>query len=265
MAYAQLLTMEKLASMGKLASMVAHELNNPMSGILSYARYGEMMLGKEQIDHTILKEIRESLSFIATEAERCGEIVKNLLMFAKRSWGDFKQISCSEIINRTIKVLEHSIKVNEINLKKEFGPGNDECWCDPSAIEQVFIALLVNAIESVGKGGTVTIRSDYHAEDSITLQVEDSGPGIPPKILPHIFEPFVTAKDSKTSTGLGLSVAYGIIQAHNGSITVENKVPKGTQFTVIIPRFQPEHPKMEEKFISATKVHLTPEEESHET
>lgn len=264
MAYAQLLTMEKLASLGKLASMVAHELNNPMSGILSYARYCEKMLNKEQIDQTVLKETKESLYFIATEAERCGEIVKNLLMFAKRSWGDFKQIDCGEIIERTIKVLEHSIKVNEINLKKEFAPGNGEFWCDPSAMEQVFIALLVNAIESLGKGGTVTVRTDYSSEEYITFKVVDNGPGIPPEILPHIFEPFVTAKEGKTSVGLGLSVAYGIIQAHNGSITVENNVGRGTQFTVTVPRIQPEHPKMEDQFLKAAKFRLTTEEESHE-
>jgi signal transduction histidine kinase len=265
MAYAQLLTMEKLASLGKIASMVAHELNNPMSGILSYARYGEMMLGRETIDPNVLKETKESLSFIATEAERCGEIVKNLLMFAKRSWGDFKQISCSEIIERTIKVLEHSIKINEINLKKEFGSGNDEFWCDPSAMEQVLIALLVNSIEVVGKGGTVTIRTDYSSEDSLTFEVTDNGPGIPPDILPHIFEPFFSGKENKMSVGLGLSVAYGIIQAHNGSIKVESNIGRGTTFIVSVPRVQPEQPRIEEKLMSAAKVRLGTEEESHET
>jgi len=265
MAYAQLLTMEKLASLGKIASMVAHELNNPMSGILSYARYGEMMLSRENVDQEILKEAKESLYFIAAEAERCGEIVKNLLMFAKRSWGDFKQINCSEIIERTVKVLEHSIKVNEINLKKEFGSGNGDFWCDPSAMEQVLIALLVNAIEAVEKDGTITIRTDYNSEESVTFEVEDSGPGIPPEILSHIFEPFVSTKESKMSTGLGLSVAYGIIQAHNGSIKGESKVGKGTKFIVTVPRVQPEHPKIEEKFIHAAKIRLRTEEEPNET
>jgi len=263
-AYAQLLTMEKLASLGKISSMVAHELNNPMSGILSYARYGEMMLGREAIDPNVLKETRESLSLIATEAERCGEIVKNLLMFAKRSWGDFKQISCSEVIERTLKVLEHSIKVSEINLKKEFGPGNDEFWCDPSAMEQVLIALLVNSIEAVGKGGTLIIRTDYRSEDSISFEVTDNGPGVPAEILPHIFEPFFSGKENKMSVGLGLSVAYGIIQAHNGSIKVENNIGRGTTFTVSVPRVQPEQPRIEEKLMSAAKVRLGIEEESHE-
>jgi signal transduction histidine kinase len=263
-AYSQLLTMEKLASLGKISSMVAHELNNPMSGILSYARYGEMMLSKGTADPLVLKEIKESLSFIAIEAERCGEIVKNLLMFAKRSWGDFKQISCNEIIERTVKVLEHSIKINEINLKKEFGTGNDEFWCDPSAMEQVLIALLVNSIEAVGKGGTVIIHTDYSREDLLTFEVIDNGPGIPAEILPHIFEPFFSGKENKISLGLGLSVAYGIVQAHNGSIKVENNIGKGTNFIVSVPRVQPERPRIEEKFIHAAKVRLGTEEESHE-
>lgn len=260
-AYAQILTMEKLASLGKISSMVAHELNNPMSGILSYARYGEKILTGESLNSTVIKEIKESLSFIATEAERCGEIVKNLLMFAKRSWGDFKQIKCTEIIERTLKVLEHSLKINEINLKKELGSGNDEFWCDPSAMEQVLIALIINAIEAVMKGGTIIIRTDFSKEDYLTLEIIDNGPGIPPDMLPHIFEPFFSGKTDKTSVGLGLSVAYGIIQAHNGSIKVESKINMGTRFIVTVPRIQPQQPRIEEKFINTAKVTLGNKEE----
>ena len=251
-AYSQLLTMEKLASLGKIASMVAHELNNPMSGILSYARYGERML-RENPEPETIKDVSESLSFIATEAERCGEIVKNLLMFAKRSWGDFKKVHFTEVIERGLKVLEHSIKVHEIQLIKEIGAGNDETWCDPSAMEQVIIGLIVNAIEMMAKGGTIIVRTDYSADDSITFEIEDNGPGIPEDILPHIFEPFVTTKESKTSAGLGLSVVYGIIQAHSGSIRAESKVGKGTKFIVTIPRKPPEEPKIKEGFMKAAR------------
>jgi len=263
-AYTQLLTMEKHASLGKISSMVAHELNNPMSGILSYARYCEMMLSRKEPDSATCGELKESLSFIVSEAERCGDIVKNLLMFAKRSWGDFKKIRCREVIERGLRVLEHSFKVNEISLKQELEGKNDEIWCDPSAMEQVIIGLVINAIEAIKRTGTVTIREDYSSAESVTIEIEDNGPGISPDILPHIFEPFVTTKENKVSTGLGLSVVYAIIQAHNGSIEVASELGGGTKFTVTLPRTPPEHPRIKEGFIRAVRSSASTKGDSDE-
>jgi len=175
-------------------------------------------------------------------------------MFAKRSWGDFKKVHCNEVIDRGLRVLEHSFKVSEISLKRDTKGEDDEIWCDPSAMEQVIIGLVINAVEAIGRGGTVIVRTDYTSAESVTIEVEDNGPGIPPEVLPHIFEPFVTTKDDKVSTGLGLSVIYAIVQAHSGSIEVKSEVGKGTVFTVTLPRTPPEHPRIEDGFIRTVRA-----------
>ena len=244
-ACSQMVAIEKMVSLGKISAMVAHELNNPMSGILSYSKYCEKIVKGDLINGDQKGELAECLEMISREAERCGNIVNNLLVFSKKSYGEFTQSSLNQIVERSVRVIDHSLKVHEIVLEKEFGEGDDLIWCDPSGLEQMLIALIINAVEAMEKGGKIRIQTDYSREQDVTIQISDTGKGIPAEILPRIFEPFFSSKNSKVSAGLGLSVVYGIVQSHSGKITVKSKIGEGTAFTILLPRIPSEKPDVE--------------------
>jgi signal transduction histidine kinase len=229
---------EKMASLGKLSAMVAHEINNPLSGILSYARLSSRYLGQAEVNSLHLSAIKENLSLIASETKRCGDIVKNLLLFAKRSLGEVKEVHLNEIIDVSVKVIDHSARMKDLELVTELGPGDDVIQCDAGALQQIFVALIVNSIESSPQGKKIIVRTDYRDKDVIRIRFIDYGDGIPQEVLPHIFEPFFSTKTSNKSLGLGLSTVYGIVQRHAGTIHVESRVGKGTEFTVTLPRVQ---------------------------
>lgn len=235
---ASLALAEKMASLGKLSAMVAHEINNPLSGILSYAKLSSKYLGKETPDPKSLEAIRENLALIAGEAKRCGDIVKHLLLFAKRSLGEISKFHLNEIIDVSIKVVDHSARMQDLELITELDAGDDLMQGDAGAIQQIFVALIINAIESSPRGKKIIVRTDYRNSDQIKIKLIDYGSGIPEEVLPHIFEPFFSTKTSNKSLGLGLSTVYGIVKRHAGTITVESRVGKGTEFTVILPRAQ---------------------------
>jgi len=232
---AQLIMAEKMASMGELSAMVAHEINNPLSGILSYAKVSSRYLERGDNDLEALEAIRKNLAFISEETKRCGNIVKSLLIFSRRGSGDFKEEHLNGIIENSIMVIDHSVKMKELHLVKYPGEGDDLIYCDTGGIQQVFVALIVNAIEATPTGGTITITTDCTTlKNCVMVTVADTGKGIPDTIFPHIFEPFVSTKTK--GTGLGLSVVYGIVQQHGGSIDVKTTVGEGAVFTVSLPR-----------------------------
>jgi len=259
-ALTQIITVEKLASLGKIATMVAHELNNPMSGILTYSMVCERVVASGRFDEENTGELRECLRTITLEAERCGQIVKNLLMFAKRSWGEFSEASLRQILDHAAAVIDHSLKVREITLEKRFGPGCDVIWCDPSGLEQLFIALIINAIEAMENGGRIVIDAECVSDDEVNIKIQDNGRGIPQEVLPHIFEPFFSAKDATSNVGLGLSVAYGIVQSHNGRIGVESRVGHGTTFTIALPRRRSETRRIEDSLMQKIAADATHKE-----
>jgi len=231
----KLIMAEKMASMGELSAMVAHEINNPLSGILSYAKVSSRYLERGDNDPEALEAVRKNLAFISEETKRCGNIVKSLLIFSRRGSGDFKEEHLNGIIENSIMVIDHSVKMKELHLVKDMEEGDDLISCDAGGIQQVFVALIVNAIEATPSGGTITITTDCTTlKESVVVTVSDTGKGIPDTIFPHIFEPFVSTKTK--GTGLGLSVVYGIVQQHGGSIDVKTTVGEGAVFTVFLPR-----------------------------
>ena len=231
----QLISAERMASMGELSAMVAHEINNPLSGILSYAKVSSKYLSRDNINAEILESVKQNLTFISDETKRCGNIVKSLLVFARKTSEDFKEEHLNIIIDNSIKVIDHSVEMKELVLVKELDQENDVIQCDAGGIQQVLVALIVNSIEATSRGGKITIKADCRTEkDRIRIMVTDEGKGIPDDVLPHIFEPLFSTKAK--STGLGLSLVYGIVEQHAGVIDVKSKVNEGTTFTIILPR-----------------------------
>jgi two-component system, NtrC family, sensor kinase len=232
-----LIQIEKMASLGKLSATVAHELNNPLAGILNYTKLNIRRLNKENLTKEELQNITKDLSFMAEEVSRCGNIVRNLLLFSKKQVTEFAAQSLDKILEKSCKLVAHHLQMRNVKLEKQVGDPCYELVCDGQAIQQVFIALFINAVEAMPQGGTlsVTTKPSPNKED-VEITVRDTGVGIPEKDVEHIFEPFFSTKENGKGVGLGLSIVYGIIRQHHGEITVESKPGKGTTFNIVLPR-----------------------------
>jgi len=234
-AQARLLLVEKIASLGKLSAVVAHEINNPLSGILTYAKLClKMIQNPASLSREQNSSVVQFLSVIRDEAIRCGDIVKNLLIFAKKDFGKWGEESLNKIINNSIQLVKHKMQIKEIELSQELADGNDIIYCDASGIQHILVALFLNAIDAMSKGGKLKVKTILlDSSQEVQIVVSDTGSGIPEEIFPHIFEPFISTKES---TGLGLAVVYGIIQQHKGEIEVESKPNQGSTFVITLPR-----------------------------
>ncbi len=225
----QLLQSEKMASLGKLAAGVAHEINNPLAGILMYS----MMIKEEmQGDHTV----REDLNKIIEQTMKCKEIVKELLEFARQSPPAKERIDINTSLSRAISLLENQALFHNIKIEKDLDHSLPLIDGDVGRLNQVFTNIILNAAEAMDGRGTLTIKSDYNKGlNIIEMRISDTGCGIPEENLSHIFEPFFSTKGVGKGTGLGLSTSYGIIKKHSGEIKVESKVGKGTTFIIHLP------------------------------
>jgi two-component system NtrC family sensor kinase len=241
---AHLIQMEKMASLGKLSATVAHELNNPLGGILTYARLLQKKLASPNLTKEQLSSIQEDLSIIAEETTRCGNIVKNLLLFSKRQIGEFAAVDLHEILNRCVQLVDHHLKLNNIKLVKAYQEGKAEAMGDKDQLQQAFLAILVNAVEAMPGGGTLSLMTSSDSDNKkVKIQIKDTGSGISPTDLPHIFEPFYTTKKEGKGVGLGLSVCYGIIERHDGKIDVHSVVGQGSNFTIELPLYSSDNKK----------------------
>ena len=226
--------MEKMASLGKLSATVAHELNNPLEGILTYSKLILKKLGQLETNENIEK-MSKYLKLIVDESSRCGNIVKDLLLFSHREVDAFSEYNLVEIVEKSTVLIEHHLEMNNIKLIKEFETDSLVLTCNPQKLQQALLSLFINAIEAMtGKGGTLKVSLTIDGENAIIL-VADTGSGIAERDLPFIFEPFFTTKDKLSGTGLGLAVVYGIVNSHKGSITVDKTSVMGTTFKIKIP------------------------------
>ena len=233
-AQAHILLVEKIASLGKLSAVVAHEINNPLSGILTYAKLCLKIIQNPSLSREQTNSMVQFLSVIRDEAIRCGDIVKNLLIFARKDFGKWSEESLNKIIHNSIQLIKHKMQIKELELSQELAEGDDVIYCDVSGIQHILVALFINAIDAMSKGGKLKVKTSFlDSRPEVQIIISDTGSGIPEEVLPRIFEPFVSTKDS---TGLGLAVVYGIIQQHKGEIDVESKPNQGTTFTITLPR-----------------------------
>jgi two-component system NtrC family sensor kinase len=186
------------------------------------------------------EEMQSELQMIADESSRCGTIVKNLLLFSRRKVGAFKEHSIRALIEQSLRLIDHHLKMHNIELKTEFEEPLFNVWCDAEQIQQALLAMEINAVEAMPEHGSLRIEAVNKAPSGVGITIADTGLGIRDEDLPHIFEPFFTTKKEGKGTGLGLAVVYGIIERHGGKITVDSVVNRGTTFTITLPARPPQ-------------------------
>ena len=231
--YSQVNQIEKLASLGKLSATVAHELNNPLEGILTYSKLISRKL-KGTDSNGNHKSLVEYLQLISEESARCGKIVKDLLLFSHTGDDEFDKHNLISIIDKSITLIDHHLEINKIDLIKEYYSENIVIFCNAQKIQQSLISLFINSIEAMPHAGKIRVRVTVD-EKNVFIRIIDEGTGISEKDLPHIFEPFYSTKEASKGTGLGLAVVYGIINNHSGSVKVEKTSEHGTTFLITLP------------------------------
>jgi two-component system NtrC family sensor kinase len=234
--YHRLVQSERLASLGKLAAVVAHEINNPLAGILTYSKLVSRLVDKGLENEQRRAEAKLDLEQIAGESRRCGVIVKNLLTFARQAPLVPQANHLGEVVQRCLLLVGHQCELQQVEVESHLDPKMPPFYCDAGQIQQVLLALLVNAVEAMPHGGRLKLETAYNAaRREAEILVSDEGMGIPEEVLPHIFEPFFTTKAEGKGVGLGLAVAFGIVQQHGGHIEVSSTPQKGTTFKVTLP------------------------------
>ena len=236
-AQAQLVQADKLKALGTLLSGMAHELNNPLSSIILSTQ-----LLKQQ--STLPDPVGHRVEVIEQQAERASGIIRDLLVFARRSPPDRQRVDLNEAVERVLSLQAPDFDLNVIHVVRDLDPAVPKIWADGHQLQQVFLNLFSNAIhamKSVRGQRSLTVRSYGHGSD-VYLDVDDNGPGIPPNVLGRIFEPFFTTKGLGEGTGLGLTLSFGIIDAHGGKMQAENLPGLGARFTVRLPIGQGEEP-----------------------
>lgn len=231
----EIIRIERLASLGKLSSSVAHEINNPLSGILIYSKLIHKQLSFSKADIPNRDSLLKHIKMIENETKRCGDIVKSLLDFSRKDQEDFKPGNAHAILEETYELMAHPIKIANIEFRKEFNAGSDLIHCSPNQIKQACVALLVNASEAIVSNGEIIFRTSNPSKDELRIEVIDNGSGISDDDLPHIFEPFYSVKQDVSGIGLGLSIVHGIITSHRGKIDVISSPGKGTTMIITLP------------------------------
>ena len=231
----ELIHVERIASLGKLSSSVAHEINNPLSGVLTYTKLVQKQLKKPVLDDAIKESMLKYLRVIEIETKRCGDIVKGLLEFSRKDQHDFETKNLHKILEESNTLMAHQLKMANINFFTNFSAPLDLISCSENQIKQACIALLLNASEAVFENGEIMMKTTNPDEESIKLEITDNGVGIAPEDIPQIFEPFFSAKQKASGIGLGLAIVHGIIQSHKGKIEVDSELGKRTTISIILP------------------------------
>jgi two-component system NtrC family sensor kinase len=226
---------ERLAMIGQLSANVAHELNNPLQGIVTYSY---LLLEEE----TINAEAKESLQKIVVQANRCRDIIRGLLDFSRHKNPDKTLCNVNGLLQACVSLVEKQASFQNIRVRWDLEENPPMVILDPSQVERVFLNLILNAADAMDGNGTLTLTTKHlRKKKAIEIKVQDSGHGISKENMSKIFDPFFTTKETGHGVGLGLAISYGIVKEHNGSISVESELEKGTTFTVSFPLKSAEH------------------------
>jgi two-component system NtrC family sensor kinase len=242
----KLVLTEKMVSLGKLSAVVAHEINNPLAGILVtikllLRRLPRLLDGSSTEDER--KNSIEQLEMVERETARCGDIVRNLLLFSRRSELQTRMEDIEEILRRCLKLVGHRAQLQQVTIVENFPKDLPHIGCDANQVEQACLVMVMNALDAMPEGGELTLGLEYlEKEKMVRVKVRDTGPGIPLEIQARIFEPFFSTKESGQGTGLGLAVLYGIVQRHHGRVDFQSGRGEGTTFWVDLPLQPPPSP-----------------------
>jgi two-component system, NtrC family, sensor kinase len=225
----QLMQSEKMASLGKLSAGVAHQLNNPLGSITLFTK---LIMEEHDLDDSAKKDLERILA----DAERCGDIVRELLEFARQTNHQMLPCDVNNALLRTLFLLENQTIFQNITIEKNISETLPQICANEQQLNHVFMNIILNAVQSMENKGTLKISSDFiPAENSVEVRVGDSGCGMPEEILKNIFDPFFTTREEGKGTGLGLSIVYGIMKNHGGAVTAESDCDKGSTIILKFP------------------------------
>jgi two-component system NtrC family sensor kinase len=233
---AKLVQEDKLLALGKLVASVAHEINNPIGSILNFSKLLLSCLDQAPPDERDLAKWRRWMELTVHEAQRSRDIVLNLLSFARQQNMEPKRLDLAEIIDQIIQITQHRMEIEGIELEYVLPEEPLEIWGDLTQIQQCLTNLVFNALEAMPQGGRLSIEAGLSGDGMVWAEVRDTGNGIAPEVLPHIFEPFFSTKSQTQGVGLGLSMVYGIIREHRGRIEVDSEPGQWTKFRITLPQ-----------------------------
>lgn len=232
----KLLHRDKMISLGRLSAGVVHEINNPLAGILNYARLMNRILEKGALGGERQEKFSRYLALMESESHRISQIVSSLLTFSRKSEPTREPVSVPDLIHKCILLSQHRMLLGNIELHRDIPPDIPTIQGDVNQLQQCLINLILNAMDAMDQGGRMDINAGYDGFEKIVfIQVKDTGHGITPENRQRIFEPFFTTKDDGYGVGLGLSISFGIMEAHGGSVSVTSTPGKGTSFALYLP------------------------------
>jgi two-component system NtrC family sensor kinase len=226
-----LIQAEKLTSLGQMAASIAHEVNNPLAGVLVYIQ----LLNKKIGGDSIAKEtILNYLTKMDSEVSRSTKLIRNLLDFARQSPPALRMVDINDVVSHALELAAHSAELQNIAVVKELHSSLPRVMADFDQLQQVCTNLILNAIQAMPDGGKLSLRTET-SDGQVRIELQDTGCGISPENMRKLFTPFFTTKGKGKGVGLGLAVAYGIIQRHQGKIEVQSKEGEGTTFIIYLP------------------------------
>ena len=232
----RLLQSQKLAALGELSAGIAHEINNPLAIIRQEAEWMQRLLGKPVLAADAVLELQGSVGQVIQQVNRCTEIIRNLLNFARQHEPVVQAVDLNRVVEDMTRLVEKEARNNNIAIERRYDPELPLIYSDAPELRQVVLNILSNAAQAIGQDGAITIITRPAGVDAVELVIEDTGSGIPEENLEKIFEPFFSTKPPGQGTGLGLAISHGLIHKLGGAIQVRSAVGQGTTFTITLPQ-----------------------------